>query len=392
MATYPKIHLAMDNAFASKRWTTPDEWARIIRDCGVRCIEASADAEADPFTCGPDYMDQWAREVVEASRKYGVSVVNLYTGVTTYRTLGLAHPDVRVRQRVMNEWLMVMARAAARTHSGLGFYLHAMSEKVLQDPDLYAETRDKLFETLAEVARLARAAGPVPIIVEQMYAPHQIPWTIDGTFLFLSEVSRRSGLSAYIAVDTGHQTGQHRFLRPSREEIERGLKGGAPVPYLGPESAYRAFEESRHAGGSSRNAAVTLIEKEMDRFPYLFADARDGDLYAWLAELGCYSPIVHLQQSDGKSSSHLPFTPEFNATGIVQPLKVLQAIARSCERPGPAGMPKPCEDIYLTFEIFSRTSDRPRDILPALAESVRYWRQWVPQDGESLETLLGNAD
>jgi hypothetical protein len=291
----------MDNAFASKRWTTPDEWARIIRDCGVRCIEASADAEADPFTCGPDYMDQWAREVVEASRKYGVSVVNLYTGVTTYRTLGLAHPDVRVRQRVMNEWLMVMARAAARTHSGLGFYLHAMSEKVLQDPDLYAETRDKLFETLAEVARLARAAGPVPIIVEQMYAPHQIPWTIDGTFLFLSEVSRRSGLSAYIAVDTGHQTGQHRFLRPSREEIERGLKGGAPVPYLGPESAYRAFEESRHAGGSSRNAAVTLIEKEMDRFPYLFADARDGDLYAWLAELGCYSPIVHLQQSDGKS-------------------------------------------------------------------------------------------
>ena len=167
MATYPKIHLAMDNAFASKRWTTPDEWARIIRDCGVRCIEASADAEADPFTCGPDYMDQWAREVVEASRKYGVSVVNLYTGVTTYRTLGLAHPDVRVRQRVMNEWLMVMARAAARTHSGLGFYLHAMSEKVLQDPDLYAETRDKLWELLLLVTM--EAVKPRVVELAVMY-------------------------------------------------------------------------------------------------------------------------------------------------------------------------------------------------------------------------------
>ena len=69
----------------------------------------------------------------------------------------------------------------------------------------------------------------------------------------------------------------------------------------------------------------------MDRYPHLFAAERDCDLYGWLEELGCYSPIVHLQQSNGKSSSHLPFTSANNETGIVHPLKVLQAIARSYE-------------------------------------------------------------
>ncbi len=388
MTRYPRIHLTMDNSFASKRWTTPDEWAPIIRDLGISCVEASADTEADPFYCGAEYLDEWMERVREASQAHGVRVVNFYTGYTTYRTLGLAHPDARVRERVVNEWLKVMARLAGRIHAGLGFYIHAFSERMLQDPAVYAEVKDRLYDTLAEVARFAGEAGPVPIIVEQMYTPHQIPWTVDGTLEYVSEVSRRSGFPAYVAMDTGHQTGQHRFLRPRREAIERGLKGNGPVPYLGPESSYAIFEEAGKPGGAARRDAVERIEKEMDRFPHLFAAERDCDLYGWLEELGGYSPIVHLQQSNGKSSSHLPFTSVHNKAGIVHPLKVLQAIARSYERPARPGMPARCEDVYLTFEIFPHTTDRRRDILPVLAESVKYWRQWVPQDGAGLESLL----
>lgn len=32
--------------------------------------------------------------------------------------------------------------------------------------------------------------------------------------------------------------------------------------------------------------------------PYLFCEKRDSDLYEWMRELGSYSPIIHLQQSD----------------------------------------------------------------------------------------------
>jgi sugar phosphate isomerase/epimerase len=378
----------MDNSFATKRWTKPDEWARIIRDLGVSYVEASADTEADPFYCGEEYLWGWIEEVLAASAAHGVKVANFYTGYTTYRTLGLAHPDARVRARIVEGWLKVMARIAARVKAGLGFYIHAFSESVLQDPAVYGATVNLLYDTLAEVACHAGEIGPIPIILEQMYTPHQIPWTIEGTLAYIAEVSRRSGFPSYVAMDTGHQTGQRRFLRPDRDAIRRSLDGEGPTAYLGPESAYAILERAREGGAAVRKDAAARIEAEMDRYPHLFAAEQDCDLYGWLEQVGCYSPIVHLQQSNGKSSSHLPFTAACNETGIVHPLKVLQAIARSYTKEPRPGMPRRCAEVYLTFEIFPHTTDRPRDILPGLAESVRYWRQWIPEDGAGLESLL----
>jgi sugar phosphate isomerase/epimerase len=388
MARYPRIHLAMDNTFASKRWTKPSEWASVIRSMGIRCIEASADTEADPFCCGEQYLSEWIEEVRAASAAHGVRVVSFFTGYTTYRTLGLAHPDARVRDRVMEGWLKVMARVASRVKAGLGFYIHAFPESVMQDPGAYAAAKGSLYDSLAEIARYADEVGGIPIIVEQMYSPHQIPWTIDGAVEYISEVSWRSGCRAYTALDTGHQSGQRRFLRPDRHAIERMIEGARPVAYLGPDAAYRVFETARADQGTTPEGASEKIEAEMDRYPYMFASERDGSLPRWLEEIACFSPVVHLQQTDGTSSSHRPFTPRYNETGIVRPLEVLKAIERSYEQPTRPNMPPRCEDIYLTFEIFANAAERPRDILPALAESVRYWRQWVPEDGIDLISLL----
>jgi D-erythrulose 1-phosphate 3-epimerase len=385
-ASSPRIHLTMDNAFAAKRWTAPREWARVIRDLGITCVEASADTEADPFYCGEDGLASWADEVRAASAELGTRVVNLFTGYTTYRTLGLAHPDPRVRRRVVDGWLGVASRVAGGLGAGLGFYLHAFPESVLQDPPAYARTRDGLYDTLAEVARRLAADGCTASVLEQMYSPHQIPWTIDGTREVLAEVARRGGPRSYVALDTGHQTGQRRFLRPARQAIERALDDGEVVPYLGSDSAYALFEEARGRGGGA--AAAGRIAEEVDRFPHLFAQEQDCDLYRWLEEVGPWSPIVHLQQSNGRSSAHLPFVRANNAVGIVSPPRVLEALARGYQRPPAPGLPPRVEDVYLTFEIFFGTADRPRDILPALAESVRHWRRWVPVDGARLDELL----
>lgn len=388
MSGDPQVFLAMDNCFAAKRWTKPEEWARVIRDLGIAHIEANADTEADPFYCGQDYLGEWLGEVRAACAKHGVSVDNLYTGYTTYRTLGLAHPDARVRARVVEGWLKVMARIAVQLPAGLGFYLHAFREAVLQDPGAYRQAVELLYDGLAEIARYAGEMGPVPIIVEQMYAPHQPPWTIDGAFEYLREVGRRGGFPAYLALDTGHQTSQHRFLRPSREVLEQALAGKKPVPYLGPDAAYAVFAEAHGRFPAGRTAACERIEAEMNRCPFLFAAPQDGDLYRWLEELGCYAPILHLQQTNGRSSSHLPFTTENNAAGIVEPLKVLRSIAISYRGERPQDLPPRCDSVYLTFEVFPNTTDRPRDILPKLADSVSYWRRWIPSDGLLLSELL----
>jgi sugar phosphate isomerase/epimerase len=385
---YPKIFLTMDNSFATKRWTEPDEWARIIRDLGITWVEASADTEADPFYCGEEYLLRWVEKVHAAREKYGVRVANCYTGYSTYRSLGLGHPDPVIRERVMNGWLKVMARIMARLKAGLGFYVHAFSEAVLQDPGRYATALETLYAELAEISGYAGDVGPIPIVVEQMYTPHQVPWTIEGGFNYIGTVSRRSGFPAYIALDTGHFTGQHRFLRPAREALGKALAGKAPAPYLGPDSAYDVFDSACGGSPAAQKNAEDRILREMDRFPHMFSSPEDCSLERWLEELGGYSSLIHLQQTDGKSSGHLPFTAKNNETGVVSPRKLLEAIAKCYEKEPRPGMPERCGEIYLTFEIFPHTTDRPREILPPLAESVRYWRKWIPEDGAGLDTLL----
>jgi hypothetical protein len=141
-------------------------------------------------------------------------------------------------------------------------------------------------------------------------------------------------------------------------------------------------------GGDEITKISQTINEEMQKYPHLFSKSVDCDLYQWLRETGCYSPIIHLQQTNGTSSSHLPFTQAYNKNGIVKPIKMLEAIADSYRRPIAEGMPPRTENIYLTFEIFPHTSDTRREILSTLNESVKYWRQWIYQDGIALDELL----
>jgi sugar phosphate isomerase/epimerase len=392
--TGPRIHLAIDNCFASKRWTRPADWVRIVKEMGISFVEASADNECDPLYADPGYLEDWLQDVQSACEQTGVKVANLYSGHGTYATLGLASPDRRNQERIQNQWLKVMIRNAARLHAGLGFYCHAFNEDVLQEPASYAAAKDALYNRLAEIAEYASAERAKFIAVEQMYSPHQIPWTLPDSTEFLREIWARSRSPLYLTLDTGHQTGQRRFVRlPSsqvRQSLQRTRLTGRLEAglWLGPASAYALFRAAAAAPQEAEDEYLLRLDQEMDRYPYLFAAWEDGDTYGWLRELGCYSPVIHLHQTQGTSSSHSPFTEENNRHGIVQGPKVLQAIAAAyAAEPGTA-MPLRCEGIYLTLEIFSGTADLPVDILRGLAESVEYWRKYVPKDGLTIQELL----
>ncbi len=390
---YPRIHLAVDTCFAVKRWTRPDEWARLVRDMGVRCVEASTDVECDPFYVGEEVLADWVREVEQAQARHGLRVVNLFTGWSTYRTIGLVHPDARVQRRILDGWLKPAIGAAARLGAGLGCYLHALPHQALQDPAEYARLESLLVDGMAEAVRCAAERGAGPIALEQMYTPHQIPWTVEGARRYLAALYARSGLPGYIAIDTGHQVGQRRFLRPGRERLAALLAGGYDPDdlrrlWLGPDRVHERLAGLAGAPRAQRLAALDELERELDRCGHLFAEESDGDLYHWLEQLGGWSPIVHLQQTDGRSSSHLPFTRENNERGIVRPDAFLKALARSCERPADPRLPPRVEDIYLSFEIFSGTMEYSREIVPRLQESVACWRRYVPEDGLRLDRLV----
>jgi sugar phosphate isomerase/epimerase len=384
---FPRIHLAIDNCFASKRWTEPREWLALADSLGLRNVEASADTEADPLYMGAEYMQDWTAEVARCETSFGVKVVNLYSGHGTYTTLGLGHHDRRVRDRIRDHWVKPMLTAAQRLRAGLGFFCHAFPNCTLQDPQLYVSALRSLEAELSNVATFAAKLGVGPVGIEQMYSPHLVPWTIEGARDLLCAVNKAARGPCYLTIDTGHQTGQKRFVRPNSQTIAESARSGN-CPWLGPQRAHEVFQEAVATGGTITDTLISAIEEQMFQFPHLFAKEADSDPYAWLQSLGRYSPIIHLQQVVDQRSSHLPFTDETNEKGIIKGEHVLRALLQSCLVQEPRPMPQPCSDIYLTLEVFSGTSEWPHEIIRKLRESVRYWRRWVPEDGKSIDQLV----
>lgn len=392
---FPKIYLAIDNCFASKRWTQPLEWMELISAMGLNYIEASADNECDPLYMGPEYMKDWVKQVKDAEKTTGAKVVNLYSGHGTYTTLGLAHPDERIRNRFLKDWLMPMARNAGELEAGLGFFCHAFSDNILQDPFKYNEAKEDLYIRLSELSRFAGENMERYIGVEQMYTPHQFPWTIEGTQELIKEVYSRSKNPFYITIDLGHQSGQCKFRKPDanqlRELISECRTNGNKFKekWLGPNSAYQEFSKIvTKANKTNEEQGVKNLQSIMDAYPHMFADDIDGDTFTWLEELAGYSPIIHLQQTDGRTSGHWPFTSEYNEIGIIDGEKVLKAINTAYSKDQSSEYPPKVDSIYLTIEVFSSTASLNEDNKTRIIETVEYWRQFVPNDGECLDAII----
>lgn len=337
MTALPRLTLALDTCFASKRWTQPGEWMQIAADAGIFALEASADNECDPLYTPPAVLDDWARAVEVAGAQTGGRVVNFYSGHGTYATLGLAHPDPRQRDHIQQRWLLPMIALAARFGAGLGFYCHAFPQQVVQDAARYAEAEQDLFRRLAELAASARAHGLPAISVEQMYSPHQIPWTIRGAEKLLRAVYAQGEAPApmYLTLDSGHWVGQRNFMASEAEQPRDELR----------------------------------------------AQPEDGDFYAWLTRLAPYSPIIHLQQTDGTHSGHKPFTAAQNARGVIDPARVLAAIEQAYAQPIDPTLPPRVTEIALTLEIFSPTAEPPALSLANIHESAACWRAALTSAG-----------
>jgi hypothetical protein len=359
---------------------------------GVRFVEASADNEIDPFYSTEIYRGKWLDEVAKASLKTGVNICNLYSGHGTYTTTGLTHEDESVRDHIMNDWIKGMIDTACTLKAGLGFFCHAFNSSILQDKERYYFYLEDLYNRLADLAEYAADQGLKNLGLEQMYTPHQVPWTMNGAHELLKKVFNKSGKPFYITLDVGHQSGQRKFLKPDQkylEELLDAVKSGNKIEncWLGIDKAYEMVNEAVNDPVSQQREKMNEILELADEHNYLFAEYDDGDPYNWLETLGCYSPIIHLQQTDGNVSQHWPFNDRFNAQGIITGKKVLDSLYNSYLQTD-MGMPPKCNEIYLTIEVFAGTSEIPYDIIKKLEESVLYWRDFIPEDGLALDKLL----
>jgi sugar phosphate isomerase/epimerase len=386
----PKIHLAIDNCFACKRWTSPREWARVVRELGLKNVECVADLEIEPFLMEAGYRDEWAREVAEIQSRGDVQVVMMYSGNSTYDTIGLAHPDARVRNRIVLDWFGGFMDTAVSLDAMVGYFVHAFPESILFDKRLYETAYENMRDSVARLNALARRKKVSRMAIEQMYTPHQAPFTIAGMRSLMRDTRQRSGKDLYMTEDVGHHCPF--YARPTAESIRnahaRYARDGYVEIWLGSKEAYERFRSARTEGGAMVEEDLRWILSDVEANPHLFSSLGDTDCYTWLREMGRYSPVIHLQQTDGTYSQHRTFTKEENARGIIEPSRVLKALGESFGKCAEEDMPPVCEDIYLTFEFYGGTKDIGYQLLYRIDESVKFWRRFVPRDGMRLSELL----
>ena len=395
----PTLSLAMDTCFAIKRWVLPSEWMPVIQRLGAQSIEASTDNEIDPLFAPEDYLKDWFEEVAKLEENHQMKVRSFFTGYQTYRTAGLAHPDPRVRSKLKNQWFKPLIKECGTLRADIGFSFHAIREADLASQEAYETAVGIAINEFAELASFAKVNNGVHLCCEQMYAPYQHPFTIESSKKFLKDVYGKNHDPFYIAVDVGHMVGQHKYRFPSTELIMQAVdmqreESRIRGIWLGPEYSYRMVEEQALQSSKSDLVFAEHLHKNLQSsYAYMFStDERDDDPYAWLQELGAYSPIIHLQQTNGRTSSHAPFTSETNREGIISPRSVLEALKKSYTMPEDPTMPPKTDRITLAFEIFISNVKYPHDALDELKESVQYWKQYIPRDGMTLDEALSLLD
>lgn len=384
----PKLYLCIDNCFAYKRWVRPLDWMLLIRDMGLKYVEQSADTECDPMYMGPAYMREWTEWVRRDSEKTGVEVVNVYSGHGTYTTCGMTHWHDGVRRRFLDGWMKAQVDTAAAVGAGFGFFAHGIEHGALQTPEAYRERLERLYDDLAELSRYAAEKRLPGICIEQMYTPHMPPWTIRGAETLMREVLARGGAPLYLTIDLGHMNGQQFFQRPDRAAIVESIlsrreRPDAFRPWLGTEAAH-AVHRAAVRGEMRPDAAADAILEDVERNPHLFARPEDGSIQSWVEALGQYGNIVHLQQTDGKSSPHWPFTEKYNQIGVASGEQLIESLSKAYARPPVPGLPEPAASIALTLEPFVGTLANPYTAVEEIAASVEYWRRFIPRDGMTL--------
>jgi len=302
-----KTILAINMCFLRKRWAEPQEWAEIIdEELGLKYAEFSSDL-LDPFFVPEPARSRIAEETRKAFQARGMTIVDYYTGVITHCSNLLSHPDPDIRARGL-EWCKEAIILADKLGAGgIGGHYDTIVDADCRDATRRAARIDEVIRSFQLLSRDAKEHGLKFLLWEQMYTPSEAPYTIAEAKDLYERVNEDAAVPIYLTIDVGHMCNLH---YPHSEE--------------------------------------------------------DLDPYLWLEKFANVSPVIHIQQTDGKVSHHWPFTAEYNKVGIIHPEKVLEAIERSGS-----------EMNYLMFEIFHSLGQTEQMVLDDLKRSVEYWRRWV---------------
>jgi sugar phosphate isomerase/epimerase len=248
-----------------------------------------------------------AEQTRAALSRHGLRAETTFTGLAAYSLNLLMHPEAEYRAAARRWYKQVIELTAQLGATATGGHVGSLSVPDWSDPATRARRWADLRDTLAELAAYAHQAGLDHLLVENLVTDRE-PSTMA---LIETIVTERSVAHAPIqlCLDLGHPF----------------VCGGSPA---------------------------------------------DRDPYAWIEHFGPRIAEVQLQQGDGLADHHWPFTPERNATGLVDPGRVLDTLAA-------AGV----ADVLLILEVIPAFEGDDQQVISDLRASVQVWTQALAERG-----------
>lgn len=298
-----KIHLGFNNCWAVKRWPLPEEWAEICRKMDVEYVQFSFDL-LDPKTSEPA-LSNMIRRIKDATSKYGVKIHSTFTGLAAYSMNLLTHPDVGMRADALDWYGRAIEVTSLMGVYATGGHIAAQSYNDFRSPERRKFIESVLIDSVKYLASYAKSMGLKMLLWEPMPVLREPPATIEDAKRILKMVNDIEAVPVKLAIDLGHQCTVH-------------------------------------------------------------ASGKDTDPYSWLRELGAFSPVIHVQQTDGKGDRHWPFTEKYNKIGIIDPRKVIEAVEDSG-----------ATETYFMLEYIPPFEEDDDMVLENLRESLKYLKDFI---------------
>jgi D-erythrulose 1-phosphate 3-epimerase len=291
--------LGINTCFAVKRWPQPERWAPLVR--GELDLDlVQHSLDLVDLDASPAEVTEQAGRLAVSCAGQGLALHSTFTGLAAYSSNLLLHPDAAFRARARDWYRRVIGFTADAGAGSTGGHIGAFSVEDWRDRARRAQLWGELQESLAGLAAHAHDRGLSSLLAENLAAARE-PSTM-AMITSLLTGGDQAHVPVMLCLDVGHQ-------------CVPGVTGA------------------------------------------------DRDPYAWLERLGARAPVVQLQQTDGRTDHHSPFTPETNAAGIIDPARVLAALDRS----GAA-------DVALILEMIPPFEQDDDQVLADLRQSAAYWR------------------
>ena len=303
------VRLGISTCFALKRWPRPADWAAVVREDLGLDLVELSLDLLEGFET-PDSGRAIVGDTLSALADQGLTTETTFTGLGAYGTNLLMHPDPARRAAALRWYGRVIEVTAQLGCTGTGGHVGTMSVDDWRDPASRSERWAGLAVNLDTLAAQARKAGLEFLLVENLVTPRE-PATMDRLEQVIT-AGDPDHVPIELCLDLSHQC----------------------VPgTIGP----------------------------------------DRDPYAWLERFGSRMGELQVSQNDGSGDIHWPFTPEHEATGRIQPARVLEVLAASG-----AG------DVRLILEIIPGWEQPDDEVLRDLRVSVDAWRDALA--GAGLDT------